>query len=453
MRKSSGFALLLVLVVMIPRLLWFMFLGGELPQPSRDQPIYIRMAASIVQGRGLSFAPGMALLKDDALSDGDEVFREAWSGRADYVFGIAPVGTPTATIEPGYPLLLAAVFILAGPVTGAVYMLNCLAFLAGALAVWRLVAGKWGEREGRVAAVVWAVYPWFVYFSAHAMSEAIHISLIPVVLYSLLRVSDDRSNGFTPGLATGILFLVRSTALFLVPIELVYLFLIRKKRSILPLLAGFLLCLGPWVIRNSIEMGSPVVLPTKGALNLWMRNNPEALRMEGIEIPGFIETRRDELLDYPDFSGIPGELERSGLLGRRAVAYIVANPLLFLWLSGGRFINFLLPLGSSVVRGFSADVGFIAGFVVYLPLLLLSCIEFWRRRRDSSVRLLVSFFLLYTLVHSLAHGGVRYRLPVDLIPIIGASLFFVRKFFPGPNSTDSRFEHAPQGSRLPPGRK
>jgi len=452
MRRSSGFALLLVLAVMIPRLLWFMFLGGELPRPSRDQPIYIRMAASIVQGRGLSFGQGMALLKNDALSDEGGVLGEAWSGRADYVFGIAPVGAPTATIEPGYPLLLAAVFILAGPVTGAVYLLNCLAFLAGALAVWRLVAGKWGEREGRVAAIVWAVYPWFVYFSAHAMSEAIHISLIPVVLYSLLRVRDDKSNGFIPGLATGILFLVRSTALFLVPVELAYLFLIRKRRSVLPLLAGFLICLAPWVIRNSIEMGSPVVLPTKGALNLWMRNNPEALRVEGIEIPDFIGSRRDELLDYPDFSMAAGELERSSLLGRRAIAYIVANPLLFLWLSGGRFISFMLPVGPSVVRGFSADVGFIAGFVVYLPLLLLSCIEFWRRRRDSSVRLLVSFFLLYTLVHSLAHGGVRYRLPVDLIPIIGASLFFVRKFFSGPNR-DNRFEHAPQGSRLPPGRK
>jgi len=437
---------------MIPRLLWFMSLGGELPRPSRDQPVYIRMAASLVQGRGLSFAPGMAFLKNDALSNTDGALSEAWLGRADYVFGITPVDTPTATVEPGYPLLLAAAFILAGPVTGAVYLLNCIAFLAGALAVWRLVAGKWGEREGRVAAIVWAVYPWFVYFSAHAMSEAVHISLVPVVLYSLFRVGDGRSNGFATGLATGILFLVRSTALFMVPVELGYLFLIRKRRSVLPLLAGFLLCLAPWVIRNSIEMGSPVVFPTKGALNLWMRNNPEALRMEGIEIPGFIQTRRNELLDYPDFSSTSGELERSRQLGRGAVAYIVANPLLFLWLSGGRFISFMLPVAPSVVRGFSSDVGFIAGFAIYLPLLLLSCIEFWRRRRDSFVRLLVTFFLLYTLIHSFAHGGVRYRLPVDLIPIIGASLFFVRKFFPGPNR-DSRFEHAPQGSRLPPGRK
>ena len=54
---------------------------------------------------------------------------------------------------------------------------------------------------------------------------------------------------------------------------------------------------------------------------------------------------------------------------------------------------------------------------------LIAVREAFRRRRDGKVILLVSIFILYLALHSLAHGGVRYRLPVDTILIILASLF------------------------------
>ncbi len=428
MKGKHGFALILTLAVMIPRLLWFVWLDGELPEPSRDQPIYLRMAASLIEGNGLSFDSSLALLKSSRPDPGEtDALAGAWRGSADYVFGLVPVETPTATIEPGYPLLLAAVFLIMGPVTGALFFINCAAFLLGAWAVWKMVSGKWGEAEGRTAALIWALYPWYVYYSAYALTESLHIALIPVILFCLFRTQEGRGSGFLPGFATGILFLIRSTALFLIPLEAVYLFLTGRKRSLLPLIAGFALCMVPWMVRNQIELGSPVLLPTKGALNLWMRNHPGVLELEGIDIPDWIKTSRDDLLEYPDFYDSQGEIERSILLGRRAFAWIVSNPLLFLWLSGDRFLRFLLPISSGLATGPLVLLGALAGYALFIPMLILTFIEFRHRRREAPVRFIAGLFVLYLTLHTFAHGGVRYRLPVDIVPIIGASLFMLRK--------------------------
>jgi hypothetical protein len=158
-----------------------------------------------------------------------------------------------------------------------------------------------------------------------------------------------------------------------------------------------------------------------------MRNNPAVLELEGIRVPEWIGTRRDDLLSYPRFDDSQGEIERTRILGDRALAYISENPLLYAWLSAGRLVRFLLPLSTGTDTGAATAMGTVLGFLLYLPMLALTVIEFARRRREPPVRLLAGLFLLYTVMHALAHGGVRYRLPVDLVPIVGTCLFFARR--------------------------
>ncbi|MEN8208312.1 MAG: hypothetical protein ABFR50_03575, partial [Candidatus Fermentibacteria bacterium] len=226
-------------------------------------------------------------------------------------------------------------------------------------------------------------------------------------------------------LATGILFLIRSTAVFLVPLQLAWLFVKRRWRTALMIAAGFVLCCIPWIARNQLVMGSPVLMPTRGSLNLWMRNNPSILLIEGISVPGFIEDRINSrhLLEYPVMDGLDSELERSRILMDRAKEFIFANPLLFSYLTVVRFGLFLSPVGGTIDN----PIAKLAGLLIYLPILLMAAAEAFRRRRDGRVILLVCVFILYLGMHSLAHGGVRYRLPVDTILIILASLNAGRK--------------------------
>ena len=286
------------LAVIATRVALFAFLGGYLAEPARDQELYLRLAGTIMDGGGLAFSEDVNLLRHSR-ADG-EGLSGVWAEDPGYVFGLGPVGEPTAMIEPGYPLLLAASMSILGRVSGAVFLPGLLAQIVGAWAAMGLATRLSDSRRGLVAGLLFAIYPYYVFYTANAMTEAIHTAMIPVILLMTVLAMDGRVRPAGAGLATGLLFLVRSTALFILPIQMLFVLKARGWRGASAVLLGFSLCAAPWMARNWIELGSPALLPTKGPLNLWMRNNPEVLEAEGIH-----RTRRhpDKL---PRASGVPG---------------------------------------------------------------------------------------------------------------------------------------------------
>ncbi len=180
---------IIVLTVLVPRIAWFLLLGGGLPEPPRDQNLYLPISGRILEGEGISYGREMGLLRNTMAREAESLSN--WTRDPEYIFGIIPVETPTASMEPGYPVLLAAVFMITGPCTGAVFLLNSIFALLGALAVWKLVKENWGEKQALLAALIWSIYPYFVYYSAYAMTDIIHISLLPVILLLTLRAAAD----------------------------------------------------------------------------------------------------------------------------------------------------------------------------------------------------------------------------------------------------------------------
>ncbi|NOQ23455.1 MAG: hypothetical protein GQ565_12520 [Candidatus Aegiribacteria sp.] len=407
----------------MPRIAWFITLDGSIPRPLRDQGIYIRMAGRVASGQGLSYCSDICWLKNN--SEEESTLQHALSSAPGYIFGIVPEETPTASIEPGYPLLLGFLFMLFGPITGAVFLLNCSIAILGALAIWKLVSENWGTKAALLASLTWAVYPYYVYYSAYAMTDSLHISMLPILTWLTLRSVSNYRSGFSAGIVSGLLFLIRSTVIFLLPLQMLYLFLRKRWKAGLFLFAGFVLCCIPWVVRNQVELGSPVLLPTKGSLNLWMRNSPDIIAIEGIILPEWIDDgiNRRDLLEYPLMDGAVTELERSSILSERATAFIIANPVLILYLSMIRFVLFISPVGGTIDSIFSLFVG----ILIYLPVLVMAVIEIIHRRRDGRILFLACVFLIYLGLHSLAHGGVRYRLPVDMVLIVFTALFISRR--------------------------
>jgi 4-amino-4-deoxy-L-arabinose transferase-like glycosyltransferase len=399
-------------------------LGGQLALPTMDQELYIRLAGSLLAGRGLSFGSDVGMMK--TVNTGEDEVASSWATDPEYVFGLARTDSPTATIEPGYPVLLALFFAVFGTASGSVFLLNLLAQIAGAWAVFLLGERYGGRRTGLMAALFFAVHPYFVFYTASAMTESLHIALVPWVALATARALDERKGGFAAGAAAGLLFLVRSTVLVLLPVQIALLLFRRMFRQALLLLAGFAVLASPWVVRNAVEMGQPLLLPTKGSLNLWMRNNPEALAMEGIDIPQSVlqTVQRRDLLEYPDPGSFRTETERSGELSRRATAFLLANPRLVLWLSFQRLASFMSPLPQSGTGGLKA---LLTGFLVYVPLLALAVAGFARWRRETGAVVAAAFFLAYLLAHAMAHGGMRYRLPVETMLIFLAASAFRRR--------------------------
>ena len=419
--------LVVMAAVILPRLLWCFYLGGRLPDPGRDQPLYLHLASRIADGEGLSFGSDLALLK--SMMGEESSLSDAWQGDPEYVFGLARADAPTASIEPGYPVILALGYLLLGRTTGTVFALNMAASILGALSLVHLIRRRWGERSALAAGLRWAIYPFFVYYSAYAMSEAIHISMLPVCLVLVDRATGRGGGALfwagAAGIACGLLFLVRSSTFVMVPILLAYLGFRSRKGARLArtgmLLLGALVAVSPWIIRNWSEMGQPLLFPTKGALNLWMRNHPDVLEIEGYVIPenlrGWID--RTDLLEYPQFSEQDDEVTRSSILQRRAVSFVLTNPELTARLCARRFVAFLTPIGAAGGR-----LATLVGIVLYLPLLGLAVWQTVRGVRDPLVLALAAIFLAYLALHTLAHGGVRYRVPVEgcLIALASRSL-------------------------------
>ena len=406
--------LVVFLAVILPRMLLFFYLGGELPLPARDQGLYIHTAGRIAEGEGFSFSSDLGLLKNLRNTGGSP--QRFWTENSNYVFGLAPVETPTAVMEPGYSVLLAVFFSIFGTISGSVFTLNMLFAAGGAFAVRKLVMEVWGAESGLMAAVLWSLYPPFVYYSAYAMTETAHISMLMISSMLVLSSGRGKGRGFLAGVSTGVFFLIRATALFLVPLQLVYLAWRKNWKALFFLVGGFAVAVSPWVVRNWISLGEPVLMPTKGSLNLWMRNNPEVLALEGIDVPENLQVNNTSLLEYPSIDSIPGELARSRALGSSAAGYIRSNPRLMLWLAWNRAVSFLSPGGSTL-----GSKGMVAGLVIY-PLMLFGGIGLWRGRSHPETVFLFSLFVLYLLMHALAHGGVRYRLPVDAVFLIGVAL-------------------------------
>jgi len=416
--KPGISTLVLLLAVLLPRLGWFAWLGGELPLPVQDQGLYVRAASAVAAGRGLSLSRDMAAAKSGRAEGGP--LAEGWVGNPDYAFGLAPVDTPSAVMEPGYPVLLGLSFALFGGTVGAVWLVNMAFSIIGALAVRRLL-GRFGDGASLAGALMWALYPPFVFYTAFAMTETAHAALLALCCALLFEPGNTARGAFIAGLGLGAFFLFRATGFLLLPAASLYIGLRRWRHQLL-LALGFAIAVSPWVVRNQLVLGEPVFMPTKGSLNLWMRNHPEVLMEEGIAVPPSIPVNRRDLLVYPSYGEFPGEVERSRELGRSAREFMAANPRLMLWLSLQRAAHFLSPGGSTLGRP-----AFWAGLAFLLPILILGSMGIAREFRQPETRFLAGVFLLYFLMHAITHGGTRYRLPADMVFISGAAMFLFRK--------------------------
>lgn len=414
---GTGAALILA-AVLLPRLCWFLILGGMLPLPAQDQGFYVRAATAVASGRGLSFSRDMAAAKTGRAGEGP--LSEGWVSNPDYAFGLAPVDTPSAVMEPGYPVLLGLAFLVFGTTTGTVWLLNMAFSLLGAFSMRRMLQGH--SRETALAgALFWALYPPYIFFSAHAMTETAHAAMLVLCCAVLFRDRQSLRGAFMSGLCLGAFFLIRATGLVLLPLA-VLLFGFRRFRALLLLALGFTLAVSPWVIRNQAALGYPVLMPTKGSLNLWMRNHPEVLLEEGIRVPDNVPVNHPELLEYPSYDEYPGEVERSRALGRSALDFMAANPRLILWLSLQRAAHFLSPGGSTL-----GGLAFWAGLLVLLPLVVFGTAGLARDPARTETRFLAGVFIVYFLMHSLTHGGARYRLPADMVFIAGTAMLLFGK--------------------------
>ncbi len=189
---------------------------------------------------------------------------------------------PYATRPPLTPLALAAVYLVFGPhLLAGQLLLACVGALS-VVALYLLGARIFSEQVGIVAAVLAALYPFFVFLSAVPLTENLAILLYTILALCLTK--SDRAH--TPkhaavtGCVLGLAALNRPQILGFIPL-LAVLPLVetvqpwaQRLRWLGVTVACTAAVAAPWVIRNHSALGGWFPISLQGGSALYQGNNP-----------------------------------------------------------------------------------------------------------------------------------------------------------------------------------
>jgi 4-amino-4-deoxy-L-arabinose transferase-like glycosyltransferase len=216
--------------------------------------------------------------------------------------GYARNQSPDTYRPPGYPLFLAAAYVLFGHSVAAVKILQSI--LDAATCVMILLIGErlFTRRVGVIAGLIAAVYPFLIVYTGFVLSEALFVFLSTGFLYALVRFREDGSWRWlaVAGLLLGGMNLTRPAVLLLPVLLFCWLWveLGTKRRAavIAAVLALWMLVpILPWTVRNYLVRQSFILIADHHWVALYAANNPRILQ-DPDKIGGWIQPQGGE--DY-----------------------------------------------------------------------------------------------------------------------------------------------------------
>jgi 4-amino-4-deoxy-L-arabinose transferase-like glycosyltransferase len=317
------------------------------------------------------------------------------------------------------------------------------------LLAFLLTSRLFGTASGLVAAGLTAFYTYFIYYSATLMTEPFYITGILLSLYLAILLVDllrndplSRSGASVPlpspplwkvyGLATALsasliaTILLRQVFMLFLPLLFLWMWWSLKRRNLLVLFfsgAVIIAAILPFTLYNYSRFDRFVLLNTNAGFAFFWGNHP----VHGTKfipiLPG------DQYLAL-----IPGQynqLDEAALdqaLLREGVQFVRDDPARYLLLSLSRipaFFTFWPTADSALISNLSrlTSIGLLLPFMAYGLLLSFSSRYKPSPSLVSSPEMLLYLFIgFYTLIHILSWALIRYRLPVDAVLIIFASL-------------------------------
>jgi hypothetical protein len=399
MAGRRGVWAVLLLALLVRGAVLLAFDGGPSRPLEGDEKGYAAAAGSLARGDGFGFevagfSPRTGLLERRRL---------------------------VAFRAPLLPALLAPVHLVSGGAPGA---LRGACVLLGALAapLALLLAGRLGgARAAWIAGLAVALWPSQAWLSARVLSEPLDAVLLLASADLLLRHRHGAG-----GAALGLAVLCRPGGL---PAAVLAVLAVasaqeRGRRLRAALLAGgaCLLVVAPWVVRNHLFLGSPVLATTSGVTLLG--GNCDAA-LEAAHPGKWVPPARAWTGDDPPDMGMYGwgRLDEAASSARFAAAardWAAEDPLRAARLAGWKAVRFFDP----DTRSEKGDAGLKAwaGWLSWGPagLLVLLALAAGARLREPEWRLGLALLAGHLAVALLAYGDARMRAPV--VPVLIALL-------------------------------
>ncbi len=359
------------------------------PYPALFQNEETAIAASVVNGYGYS-SPFLGLLSGN------------------------PHAGPTSWVAPVDGYFVAAVFWAFGIFSRQSFMVivlvQCVISALTCIPILRIGESTVGRRAGIVAAIGWAVFPWFSQWANTIIWDVPQTALCFNLMfwYALTlesTVSGKRWIGY--GALCGIALLTSPALLTLMFVS--FLWLLYKQRQglatlVKPMLLSLIMCavvLAPWLIRNRIVFGQFAFIRTNFPFEFWMGNYHGSHGREwGGRHPTVVAAERERYNQLGDMAYV----REKGAEGRR---FVQEYPWEFIELTGKRFLMFWD--GSTIKYNYPAAPYWLPWSYLPLSLLLVPCLIYACVRRVPGWELILAAFLVYPLPYYITFNQVRYR--------------------------------------------
>ena len=331
---------------------------------------------------------------------------------------------------PGYPAFLVA---CAGSISVARFaqcLLDSSTVLATFLLAVRLTACT---RLGRIAALLMAANPFYIFFSSLLLSETLFDCLLIWAIYFLLRLPSRtaivglgmlvaatyvRPIGYALLPAVGFaaaLNLPRRTAYHLPSLGL------QAGRLTLFYVIILFFAMVPWAYRNHKLFGQWVWTTTNGGITLY----------DGFHAGATGASDQRFLADMPAVLTM-NEVKRSSFFAVRARDWIATNPRSFAILSLKKIARTWSPVPLS--QDFSKPSYVVLSAVFSIPFDLLCLVGLFSPRLSAPAKfLMVTPAAIVTLGVVLSVGSIRYRMPAEatmaIVAAAGAMDVFKRRKF------------------------
>ena len=335
---------------------------------------------------------------------------------------------------PGYPTLLAAVFLVAGDQPHVLWARG-LGALLGAVTVggvYCLAHSVFDRTAAMIAAILATFYPGAVAMAIFVLSETAFCPLILLQLILWIAASRSKQPGRRRGLAlaagvtAGVATLVRPSWLLFTPFAGALFVALGKHRArnsgvVLVMIGGLVVTMTPWWIRNFQVSHRFIATTLQVGASLYDGWNPQATGASDMNfLPAIVDQQRASDTNSPTTPAATFEYRLDKRLRDAAIAWAWENPVQVTKLAGIKLVRMwnLWPNAPE----FQGSVTRWIVLATYLPLIVCAAwgaFLFCRSSWPCTLCLLPTVYL--TLLHMVFVSSIRYREPAMLTVIVLAA--------------------------------
>ena len=371
------------------------------------------------------------LLPDALTDDPDSYARFAHQLAENGVYGPNP-GQPSAYRPPGYPLLLLPWCRTVQPDTWGIAGLHLVAGIVTVLCTWRM--SQYVQLGGLawLPALLVAVDPLLVRQTTLLMTETVFVALLTGLMTCWLsqpveRLPSENDRAKHARLRGHVLVgLVLAAAALTRPSVWAFWALLGlaawANRSLRAWVCGSAVALtlcAPWVVRNAVVLGQPILTTTHGGYTLWLGQNP-VYYAQVVAGPHTVWPR-ESFGRWSQANGIEttgmSELERDRYFRCRALAWMRSEPLAALHSVCHHVWMFWTPAPRQGPLGLRLLCGIFYSLIHLLALLGVLQVASWR----MPMLAIALAPIAWTAVHAVYWSNVRMRAPlVPLLAVLAA---------------------------------